>query len=74
MRDALECAHRGWGESCIIGVVASGHEISTVPFQLISGRVWKGTVFGGWKSRTDLPKIVKQVLRGELDIDTYRTS
>jgi Zn-dependent alcohol dehydrogenase len=74
MRDALECAHRGWGESCIIGVSASGYEISTVPFQLITGRVWRGTVFGGWKSRTDLPKIVKRVLRGELDIDTYRTS
>jgi S-(hydroxymethyl)glutathione dehydrogenase/alcohol dehydrogenase len=74
MRDALECAHRGWGESYIIGVATSGNEISTVPFQLISGRVWKGTVFGGWKSRTDLPKIVKQILRGELDIDTYRTS
>ena len=57
MRDALEFAHRGWGESCIIGVAASGHEISTVPFQLITGRVWSGTVFGGWKSRTDFLKL-----------------
>ena len=66
MRDAFECAHRGWGESCVIGVAASGHEISTTPFQLITGRVWKGTVFGGYKSRTEVPKIVKQVIRGEL--------
>jgi S-(hydroxymethyl)glutathione dehydrogenase/alcohol dehydrogenase len=51
MRDALEAAHRGWGESTVIGVAAGGQELATRPFQLITGRVWKGTAFGGWKSR-----------------------
>ena len=74
MRDALEVSHRGWGESCVIGVAASGHEISTRPFQLVTGRVWKGTAFGGWKSRTEVPKLVQQVMRNELDIKPYVTN
>ena len=74
MRDALEVAHRGWGESCIIGVAAAGHEISTRPFQLITGRVWKGTAFGGWKSRTEVPQLVQKVMRNELPIDDYITN
>mmetsp|Transcript_17835 Transcript_17835/g.30255 ORF Transcript_17835/g.30255 Transcript_17835/m.30255 type:complete len:274 (+) Transcript_17835:436-1257(+) len=73
MRDALEVAHRGWGESCVIGVAAAGHEISTRPFQLVTGRVWKGTAFGGWKSRTEVPKLVQQVMRDELKIDGFVT-
>lgn len=56
MRSALECAHRGWGQSCVIGVAPAGHEISTRPFQLVTGRQWKGTAFGGFKSRTEVPK------------------
>ena len=62
MRVALECAHRGWGVSCIIGVAASGHEISTRPFQLVTGRVWKGTAFGGFKSRKDIPILVERCM------------
>lgn len=58
MRQALEAAHKGWGESIIIGVAAAGAEISTRPFQLVTGRVWRGTAFGGAKGRTDVPKIV----------------
>lgn len=54
MRSALECAHRGWGQSCVIGVAPAGHEISTRPFQLVTGRSWKGTAFGGFKSRTEV--------------------
>jgi S-(hydroxymethyl)glutathione dehydrogenase/alcohol dehydrogenase len=73
MRSALECAHRGWGVSCIIGVAASGHEISTRPFQLVTGRVWKGTAFGGFKSRTDVPKLVERMLTGDLNIDHFIT-
>jgi S-(hydroxymethyl)glutathione dehydrogenase/alcohol dehydrogenase len=73
MRAALECAHRGWGTSCIIGVAASGQEIATRPFQLVTGRVWKGTAFGGWKSRTAVPLLVDRYLRGELQIDAYVT-
>ena len=73
MRTALEVAHRGFGVSCIIGVAAAGHEIQTRPFQLVTGRVWKGTAFGGWKSRTEVPKLVKKVLRGELNVDPFIT-
>jgi len=73
MRSALECAHRGWGTSCIIGVAASGHEISTRPFQLVTGRVWKGTAFGGFKSRRDVPILVNKYLDGQLPIDHYIT-
>jgi len=73
MRAALECAHRGWGTSCVIGVAAAGHEISTRPFQLVTGRVWKGTAFGGFKSRTDVPKLVEKHLNGDLPIDHFIT-
>ncbi len=59
MRNALEVAHRGWGQSCIIGVAAAGKEIATRPFQLVTGREWKGTAFGGWKSRTEVPRLVQ---------------
>ena len=73
MRSALECAHRGWGESCVIGVAAAGKEIATRPFQLVTGRVWKGTAFGGWKSRSSVPKLVERCLAGELPVDHYIT-
>ena len=73
MRAALECAHRGWGESCVIGVAASGKEIATRPFQLVTGRVWKGTAFGGWKSRSAVPKLVERCLAGELPVAHYVT-
>ncbi len=73
MRSALEAAHRGWGVSCVIGVAASGHEISTRPFQLVTGRKWMGTAFGGWKSRTAVPQLVDRVMGGELPIDHYIT-
>lgn len=73
MRSALECAHRGWGVSCIIGVAASGHEISTRPFQLVTGRVWKGTAFGGFKSRKDIPILVDRFMKGDLPIDHFIT-
>jgi S-(hydroxymethyl)glutathione dehydrogenase / alcohol dehydrogenase len=63
----------GPGVSCVIGVAASGHEISTRPFQLITGRVWKGTAFGGYKSRTDVPKLVEKHLAGNLPIDHFIT-
>jgi S-(hydroxymethyl)glutathione dehydrogenase/alcohol dehydrogenase len=73
MRAALECAHRGWGVSCIIGVAASGHEISTRPFQLVTGRTWKGTAFGGYKSRSQVPVLIEKNLTGELPIDHFIT-
>ncbi|CAM9912903.1 unnamed protein product [Pylaiella littoralis] len=73
MRAALEAAHRGWGESCIVGVAAAGHEISTRPFQLVTGRVWKGTAFGGWKSRSQVPGLVEDYMAGKLPIDHYIT-
>jgi S-(hydroxymethyl)glutathione dehydrogenase/alcohol dehydrogenase len=69
MRQALECCHRGWGESIIIGVAGSGQEISTRPFQLVTGRVWKGTAFGGARGRTDVPKIVDWYMQGKIEID-----
>jgi S-(hydroxymethyl)glutathione dehydrogenase/alcohol dehydrogenase len=73
MRSALECCHRGWGESTIIGVAASGQEISTRPFQLVTGRVWRGSAFGGVKGRTQLPGMVKQYMDGEIKVDEMIT-
>jgi S-(hydroxymethyl)glutathione dehydrogenase / alcohol dehydrogenase len=73
MRQALECAHRGWGESIIIGVAPSGAEIATRPFQLVTGRVWKGTAFGGARGRTDVPKIVDWYMEGKIHIDPMIT-
>jgi len=73
MRTALEVAHRGWGESCVIGVAAAGKEISTRPFQLVTGRNWKGTAFGGWKARTEVPQLVQTVMRGEMALDPFIT-
>jgi S-(hydroxymethyl)glutathione dehydrogenase/alcohol dehydrogenase len=73
MRQALECCHRGWGESIIIGVAASGQEIATRPFQLVTGRVWKGTAFGGARGRTDVPKIVDWYMEGKIRIDELIT-
>lgn len=73
MRQALECCHRGWGVSVIIGVAGAGQEISTRPFQLVTGRVWKGTAFGGAKGRTDVPKIVDWYMNGKINIDDLIT-
>jgi len=73
MRQALECCHRGWGESVIIGVAGAGQEIATRPFQLVTGRVWKGTAFGGAKGRTDVPKIVDWYMDGKINIDDLIT-
>ncbi len=73
MRTALEACHRGWGESIIIGVAEAGKEISTRPFQLVTGRVWKGTAFGGAKGRTDVPKIVDWYMNGQIEIDPMIT-
>ena len=73
MRQALECCHKGWGESIIIGVAPSGREISTRPFQLVTGRVWRGTAFGGAKGRTDVPKIVDWYMNGKINIDDLIT-
>ncbi|TYC50938.1 S-(hydroxymethyl)glutathione dehydrogenase/class III alcohol dehydrogenase [Rhodobacterales bacterium] len=73
MRTALESAHKGWGESIIIGVAAAGAEISTRPFQLVTGRVWKGTAFGGARGRTDVPKIVEWYMDGKIEIDPMIT-
>jgi len=73
MRQALECCHRGWGESIIIGVAGAGQEISTRPFQLVTGRVWKGTAFGGARGRTDVPRIVDWYMDGKVDIDNLIT-
>mmetsp|Transcript_34854 Transcript_34854/g.82234 ORF Transcript_34854/g.82234 Transcript_34854/m.82234 type:complete len:410 (-) Transcript_34854:94-1323(-) len=71
MRSALECAHRGWGMSCVIGVAASGKEISTRPFQLVTGRKWVGTAFGGVKSRDGVPELVQEYMQGDLPLDHF---
>jgi len=71
MRAALECCHKGWGESTIIGVAGAGQEISTRPFQLVTGRVWRGSAFGGVKGRTQLPGYVQNYMDGELKIDEF---
>jgi len=73
MRQALECCHKGWGESTIIGVAGAGQEISTRPFQLVTGRVWRGTAFGGARGRTDVPKIVDWYMEGKINIDDLIT-
>ena len=73
MRDALECTHRGWGVSVVIGVAPAGAEIATRPFQLVTGRVWKGTAFGGARGRTDVPKIVDWYMDGKVEIDSMIT-
>jgi S-(hydroxymethyl)glutathione dehydrogenase/alcohol dehydrogenase len=73
MRQALECCHRGWGESIIIGVAGAGQEISTRPFQLVTGRVWKGTAFGGARGRTDVPKLVDWYMDKKIEIDPLIT-
>ncbi len=73
MRSALECCHKGWGESVIVGVAGAGQEISTRPFQLVTGRVWRGTAFGGVKGRTQLPDYVDKYMSGEIKIDPFVT-
>ena len=73
MRSALECCHKGWGESTIIGVAGAGQELSTRPFQLVTGRVWRGSAFGGVKGRSQLPEYVEQYMRGEIKIDEMVT-
>jgi len=71
MREALEACHKGWGDSVIIGVAGAGQEISTRPFQLVTGRVWRGSAFGGWKSRDSVPKLVQEYLNGRLFVDEF---
>jgi S-(hydroxymethyl)glutathione dehydrogenase/alcohol dehydrogenase len=73
MRAALECCHKGWGESIIIGVAGAGQEISTRPFQLVTGRVWRGTAFGGVRGRTELPGMVEEAMRGDIQLDPFVT-
>jgi S-(hydroxymethyl)glutathione dehydrogenase/alcohol dehydrogenase len=73
MRAALECCHKGWGESIIIGVAGAGQEIATRPFQLVTGRVWRGTAFGGVKGRTQLPGMVDQYMHGDIKLDEFIT-
>lgn len=73
MRTALECCHKGWGESIIIGVAGAGQEISTRPFQLVTGRVWRGSAFGGVRGRTELPGMVDQAMNGEIRLDPFVT-
>src|SRR6202000_2108205 len=73
MRQALECAHKGWGKSTIIGVAGAGQEIATRPFQLVTGRVWQGSAFGGARGRTDVPRIVDWYMDGKINIDDLIT-
>ena len=73
MRQALECCHKGWGESIIIGVAGSGEEISTRPFQLVTGRSWRGSAFGGCRGRTDVPKYVDYYMDGRIEVDSFVT-
>lgn len=73
MRQALECCHKGWGESIVVGVAGAGQEIATRPFQLVTGRVWRGTAFGGARGRTDVPKIVDWYMEGKINIDDLIT-
>ncbi|GFZ13482.1 GroES-like zinc-binding dehydrogenase family protein [Actinidia rufa] len=73
MRAALECCHKGWGTSVIVGVAASGQEVCTRPFQLVTGRVWKGTAFGGFKSRSQVPWLVEKYMKKEIKVDEYIT-
>jgi S-(hydroxymethyl)glutathione dehydrogenase/alcohol dehydrogenase len=73
MRSALECCHKGWGESVIIGVAGAGEEISTRPFQLVTGRVWRGSAFGGVRGRSELPSYVDRYMKGEFELDTFIT-
>ena len=73
MREALECCHNGWGVSTIIGVAGAGQEISTRPFQLVTGRTWKGTAFGGVKGRSELPGYVDRYMNGEIELDRMVT-
>jgi len=73
MRQALESCAKGWGVSTIIGVAGSGKEISTRPFQLVTGRTWKGTAFGGWQSRSKIPYLVEMYMKKEIRLDEYIT-
>jgi S-(hydroxymethyl)glutathione dehydrogenase/alcohol dehydrogenase len=73
MRQALECCHKGWGESVIIGVAGAGQEIATRPFQLVTGRVWRGSAFGGVRGRTEVPRIVDWYMDGKIEIDPMIT-
>jgi S-(hydroxymethyl)glutathione dehydrogenase / alcohol dehydrogenase len=73
MRAALEACHKGWGQSIIIGVAAAGQEIATRPFQLVTGRVWKGSAFGGVKGRSELPGLVEDYMKGTLKVDQFVT-
>ena len=73
MRAALECCHKGWGESTIIGVAGAGEEICTRPFQLVTGRVWRGSAFGGCKGRSQLPGLVEESMEGKISIDEFIT-
>ena len=73
MRAALECCHKGWGESVIIGVAPAGAEIKTRPFQLVTGRVWRGSAFGGYKGRSELPDLIDQYQHGEFKLSDFIT-